>query len=54
MDQIKRDELLKHGEFVQVRRNSSFLSKVWLENVENTEITKQMEHYILRGVVWNK
>lgn len=52
INQSDRDELLKRGgllNFVEVARR---LSKVWFDNAEHDDITKQMEQYILRGGVY--
>jgi hypothetical protein len=51
-DQSKRDELLKQGDLLKFAEVARLLSKVWFNKEEHTEITRQMEHYILRGGVY--
>lgn len=51
-DQNKRNELLKQGDLLKFAEAARLLSRVWLENAEHTETTKQMEEYILRGGVY--
>ena len=50
--QIKRDELLRQGNLLKFAYSARLLSKVWFDNAEYTELTKQMEDYILRGGVY--
>lgn len=51
-DNNKRNELLKQGDLLKFAELARQLSKVWLENTEHTDITKQMEQYIFRGGVY--
>ena len=51
-DQNKRNELLKQGDLLKFSEVSRKLSRVWFDNEEHTEITKQMEQYILSGGVY--
>ncbi len=51
-DQNKRDNLLKQGELLKFSEIARQLSRVWIDNEEHTEITRQMEDYILRGGVY--
>jgi hypothetical protein len=51
-DQSKQDALLKQGGLLRFAEVARHLSKVWLGNAEHTELTKQMEQYILRGGVY--
>lgn len=51
-DQNKRNELLKRGGLLRFSENARHLSEVWLNGAEHTEITEQMEYYILRGGVY--
>lgn len=51
-DQDKRNELLKQGALLKFSEVARQLSKVWFDNAEHTEITEQMEQYILRGGVY--
>ena len=48
-DREKRDKLLSDGGLNVFARRAELLSEVWFGNAEHTEITKQMEAYILRG-----
>ncbi len=48
-DKAKRDELLKKGNLLKFAKVARALSRVWLEGAEHTEITMQMEQYILQG-----
>ena len=50
--QANRDELLRKGDLLRFAQSARLLSKVWFDNLEHTEITKQMEDYILRGGVY--
>lgn len=52
VDVVKRNELLMQGNLLKFTEVARRLSKVWLDNAEHTEITKQMEQYILRGGVY--
>ena len=51
-DQNKRNELLKQGDLLKFSEVSRKLSRVWFDNEEHNEITKQMEQYILSGGVY--
>lgn len=48
-DREKRDKLLSDGGLSVFAKRAELLSEVWFGNAEHTEITKQMETYILRG-----
>ncbi len=48
-DESKRDDLLKQGELFLFAETAHFLSKVWFGAAEHTELTLQMENYILHG-----
>ena len=47
-----REKLLSDGGFGVFAKQAELLSEVWFGNAEHTEITKQMEGYILRGGVY--
>ncbi len=51
-DQSKRDDLLRKGNLLQFAEVSRALSRVWMDGVDHTDLTAQMEHYILRGGVY--
>ena len=51
-DREKREKLLSDGGLSVFAKQAELLSEVWFGNAENTEITKQMEEYILRGGVY--
>ncbi len=51
-DQSKRDALLQRGDLMRFAEAARLLSRVWFSGAEHTEITKQMERYILRGGVY--
>ncbi len=51
-DKSKRDELLKQGELLRFAEMARALSRVWFDNEDHTEITKQIEDYVLRGGVY--
>ncbi len=51
-DQNKRDVLLKQGELLKFAEAAILLSQIWLDDAEHTEVTKQMEKYILCGGVY--
>ena len=51
-DREKRDKLLSDGGLGVFAKQAELLSEVWFGNAEHTEITKQMEGYILRGGVY--
>ncbi len=51
-DREKRDKLLSDGGLDVFAKQAELLSEVWFGNAEHTEITKQMERYILRGGVY--
>lgn len=48
-DREKRDKLLSDGGLNVFAKRAELLSEVWFGNAEHTEITRQMETYILRG-----
>ncbi len=48
----KRDELLRQGDLLKFAEAARLLSRVWLGGAEHTEITKQMESYVLSGGVY--
>lgn len=51
-DREKREKLLSDGGLDVFAKQGEFLSEVWFGNAEHTEITRQMEEYILRGGVY--
>lgn len=51
-DREKRDKLLSDGGLDVFAKQAELLSEVWFGNAEHTEITRQMETYILRGGVY--
>ncbi len=51
-DNNKRNELLEKGDLMKFAEVARQLSKVWFEDAEHTDITKQMEQYILHGGVY--
>ena len=51
-DREKRDKLLSDGGLSVFEKQAELLSEVWFGNAEHTEITRQMEEYILRGGVY--
>ena len=48
----KREKLLSDGGLDVFAKQAELLSEVWFGNAEHTEITRQMEGYILRGGVY--
>ena len=48
----KRDELLTQGNLLKFAQAARRLSRVWLDNAEHDDVTRQMEQYILRGGVY--
>lgn len=48
----KRKELLSKGELLKFAENAEKLSEVWYGNIEHTDITRQMEKYLLKGGVY--
>ena len=48
-DREKRDKLLSDGGLSVFAKQAELLSEVWFGNTMHTEITRQMEEYILRG-----
>lgn len=48
----KRDELLNKGGLSIFAKQAKLLSEIWLGEAEYTELTKQMEEYILQGGVY--
>ena len=51
-DREKREKLLSDGGLSVFANRAELLSEVWFGNAEHTEITRQMERYILRGGVY--
>ncbi len=51
-DNNKRKELLEKGELLKFAEVARQLCKVWFEGSEHTDVTKQMEQYILHGGVY--
>lgn len=47
-----REKLLSDGGFGVFAKQAELLSEVWFGNAEHTEITREMEEYILRGGVY--
>ncbi|MBE6602920.1 MAG: hypothetical protein E7636_01135 [Ruminococcaceae bacterium] len=48
-DNYKREQLLSHGDLLVFATQVKLLSEIWFGEEQHTEITKQMEEYILRG-----
>ena len=48
----KRKELLFKGGLLKFAENAENLSEVWFGNIEHTDITRQMEKYLLKGGVY--
>lgn len=48
----KRDELLADGKLLVFAKQVELLSEIWFETAEHTEITLQMQDYILNGGVY--
>lgn len=48
-DYQKRDSLLMQGSLLTFANVALKLSKIWFDNEEHTEVTKQLEQFILRG-----
>lgn len=51
-DREKREKLLSDGGLSVFAKQAELLSEVWFGNAEHTEITREMEEYILRGGVY--
>lgn len=51
-DQQKREALLKQGGLLTFAEQAQRLSEVWFGNAEHTEITRNMEQYVLKGGVF--
>lgn len=51
-DKEKRNALLKEGELLTFAEKVRALSRVWFENEKHTEITLQMEEFILQGGIY--
>lgn len=51
-DREKREKLLSDGGLDVFAKQAELLSEVWFGDAEHTEITRQMEEYILRGGVY--
>lgn len=48
----KRNELLLKGGLLKFAENAEKLSEVWFGKIEHTDITRQMEKYLLKGGVY--
>lgn len=48
----KRKGLLSKGELLKFAENAEKLSEIWFGNIEHTDITRQMEKYLLKGGVY--
>ncbi len=51
-DYSKRNILLRQGDLFKFAEEARKLSRVWLENAEHDDVSRQMEKYILRGGVY--
>ena len=51
-DKEKREKLLSDGGLDVFAKQAELLSEVWFGNADHTEITREMEEYILRGGVY--
>ncbi len=51
-DQKKRDQILELGQLLRFAESSRMLSRVWMGEAEHTELTEQMENFILHGGVY--
>ncbi len=51
-DKDKRNSLLAKGKLLTFAQRSELLSEIWFGNAEHTDITQQMQNYILRGGVY--
>lgn len=51
-DKEKRNMLLEKGELLTFAKQVELLSEIWFGTAEHTEITRQMQDYILRGGVY--
>lgn len=51
-DREKRDKLLSDGGLAVFAKQAELLAEIWFGDAGHTEITKQMEEYILRGGVY--
>ncbi len=52
VDVNKRNEMLERGDLLKFAKVVRLLSQVWFEEKQHTEITKQMELFILRGGIY--
>lgn len=52
IDENVLNELLSGSNLLMFYKNLKNLSAVWLDSVQHTDLTKQMENYILRGGVY--
>lgn len=51
-DKEKRDKLLSDGDLLVFAKQAELLSEIWFGKAEHTDVTKQMENYILLGGVY--
>ena len=51
-DGEKRNKILSDGGLIVFAKQAELLSEIWFGNAEYTEVTRQMEEYILRGGVY--
>ena len=51
-DREKRDALLAEGGLLTFAAEAQALSEVWFGNAEHTDITRQMQNYLLKGGVY--
>lgn len=51
-DPAKRQALLERGGLATFAKQAALVTEVWLENATHTEVTKEIERYILRGGVY--
>lgn len=51
-DKEKRERLLEQGELLRFANQVELLSEIWFGNAKHTEITLQMQDYILQGGVY--
>ncbi len=52
VDCTKRESLLKQGDLLLFAKTARNLCRVWFENEKHSEITSNLEQYILRGGVY--
>lgn len=51
-DKVKRDKLLAEGELLTFAKQAELLTEIWFGSAQHTEISRQMQEYILRGGVY--